>query len=616
MFHAPNTDSKQQADSTKAEPSTREQDWQPAFDGSHALGLPPIGGGGLPPPAPPALRSQQLARLQRAYGNQAVLRMLERSRPAIQPKLVVNEPGDAYEQEADRVAEQVMRMPAPELSIAAAPPQLSRKCAACEEEEAKPLQTKPAGTFEAAAGEAPGIVHDVLRSPGQPLEAPTRAFFELRFGHDFSHVRVHADDRAAASTRAVDALAYTVGSDIVFGSNRYAPNTDSGRHLLAHELTHVLQQRQIESAVIARQPAPDAGAPDAGAAPDAGTVNPVAPDAGAGAGAAPPPGSAPAASAVTVTGLQVDNPTASITFDVPSNLGAAGRHHAVSVASIGATPTIVRAVVSPAVAAGDPSLAGLAWTINGTPATPGADPLQVPVERSAGKRVVGASLGASSAEITVWSVFARIASAPGAISAVDDGATLALGATIAFTASILPKSIVTDADRPALDGANTVPPPGGSNSCGSLLAGGADHRWDMSRQIRRRAIDPAALSAGFATNPRMPACLLTDIPAFPTNNVLGNDDASTVDETNDPYASAGSLTSNDTPTRVLTHTVGADGNTFEQHIQFHEFGRLENRATWWTFSQFAPWRVHIRARRIGGKWVDNGTDIALDNSGF
>jgi hypothetical protein len=116
MYHAPTSDSKQQADSTKANPSAREQDWQPAFDGSHALGMPPVASGGLPSPTP---RRQRLARLQRAYGNQAVLRMLERSRPAIQPKLVVNEPGDTYEQEADRVAEQVMRMPAPELSIAA-----------------------------------------------------------------------------------------------------------------------------------------------------------------------------------------------------------------------------------------------------------------------------------------------------------------------------------------------------------------------------------------------------------------------------------------------------------------------------------------------------------------
>jgi hypothetical protein len=89
----------------------------------------------------------------------------------------------------------------------------------------------------------PPVVHDVLRSPGQPLDAATRAFMEPRFGHDFSRVRVHADARAAASARAVNAHAYTYGRDIVFDTGRYAPGSAAGQHLLAHELTHVLQQR-------------------------------------------------------------------------------------------------------------------------------------------------------------------------------------------------------------------------------------------------------------------------------------------------------------------------------------------------------------------------------------
>ncbi len=239
MFHAPTSDSKQQAGSTKANPSTPEQDWRPAFDGSHALGMPPIAGGGSPPPTP---RRQRLVHLQRAYGNQAVLRMLERSAPAIQPKLVINEPGDAYEQEADRVADQVMRMLAPELSIAAAPPQVSRKCAACEEEKAQMLQTKPAGTSEAAAGEAPSIVHEVLRSPGHALDPSTRAFMEPRFAYDFGGVQIHYDTQANASARAVNAIAYTVGRHLVFSSSHYAPHTFQGLELLAHELAHVVQQ--------------------------------------------------------------------------------------------------------------------------------------------------------------------------------------------------------------------------------------------------------------------------------------------------------------------------------------------------------------------------------------
>ena len=93
----------------------------------------------------------------------------------------------------------------------------------------------------------PPIVNQVLSSPGQPLEATSRVFFGTRFGHDFSQVRVHSDGTAAESARAVGALAYTVGNDIVFDSGQYAPQTTSGQRLLAHEMTHVLQQRVASS---------------------------------------------------------------------------------------------------------------------------------------------------------------------------------------------------------------------------------------------------------------------------------------------------------------------------------------------------------------------------------
>jgi hypothetical protein len=92
--------------------------------------------------------------------------------------------------------------------------------------------------------QAPPIVHETLRSSGQTLDPETQAFFEARFGQDFSQVRVHADARASESARAVNALAYTVGSSIVFGSHQYSPGTAKGRQLLAHELTHVTQDNQ------------------------------------------------------------------------------------------------------------------------------------------------------------------------------------------------------------------------------------------------------------------------------------------------------------------------------------------------------------------------------------
>jgi hypothetical protein len=113
------------------------------------------------------------------------------------------------------------------------------------DEEDKTFQTKkaPAGSRSIEGKEnVPPIVYEVLRSPGQPLDAATRAFFEPRFGYDFSQVRVHTDAKAAESARVVNALAYTVGRDVVIGAGRYSPLSPAGQRLLAHELTHVIQQ--------------------------------------------------------------------------------------------------------------------------------------------------------------------------------------------------------------------------------------------------------------------------------------------------------------------------------------------------------------------------------------
>src|SRR5262245_13618631 len=105
---------------------------------------------------------------------------------------------------------------------------------------AEVLDMRP--TSDARRPAAPPEAREALRSTGQPLDVATRAYMEPRFGHDFSRVRVHFDSRAAASARDVDALAYTVGRDIVFGEGQFAPYTDSGRRLLAHELAHTIQQ--------------------------------------------------------------------------------------------------------------------------------------------------------------------------------------------------------------------------------------------------------------------------------------------------------------------------------------------------------------------------------------
>ena len=116
----------------------------------------------------------------------------------------------------------------------------SGDCAECER---KKLKRRVAG-HDAAQRHAPPVVGEVLNGPGRPLDDPTRDFMEPRFGHDFSKVRIHTDERAAESARSVGALAYTVGRDVVFGAGRYQPGTAEGRRLLAHELTHVVQGGQ------------------------------------------------------------------------------------------------------------------------------------------------------------------------------------------------------------------------------------------------------------------------------------------------------------------------------------------------------------------------------------
>ena len=125
-------------------------------------------------------------------------------------------------------------------------PVLQRKCPNCDEDEKKVLQAKnlPGRVPLIQGHDVPHTVHDLLRSNGQPLDPATRAFMEKRFGHDFSRVRVHSGETAEQSARDMSALAYTMGHDIVFGTGRFAPGTYEERRLIAHELTHVIQQRQ------------------------------------------------------------------------------------------------------------------------------------------------------------------------------------------------------------------------------------------------------------------------------------------------------------------------------------------------------------------------------------
>lgn len=165
-----------------------------------------------------------------------------KSKKRLQTKLTVGASNDPLEHEADRVADQMMRMPAPEVSVAPAA-QVSRTFAEYE-------------THTEGTDTAPASVDRVLASSGKPLDPALRQDMEQRFGHDFSRVRVHSGAAAEQSARDVNAHAYTVGRDIVFGVGQFAPATPGGRRLLAHELTHVVQQsigNRAAATVVQRQ---------------------------------------------------------------------------------------------------------------------------------------------------------------------------------------------------------------------------------------------------------------------------------------------------------------------------------------------------------------------------
>jgi hypothetical protein len=139
---------------------------------------------------------------------------------------MIGESDDPLEREADRVADQVLAAPA-HSAVSGAPSRIQRFSGQLNGQK---------------MDDAPASVDNVLASPGRPLDAALRQDMEQRFGHDFSRVRVHTGTAAEQSVQDISARAYTVGRDIVFGASRFAPGMHEGRRLLAHELTHVVQQ--------------------------------------------------------------------------------------------------------------------------------------------------------------------------------------------------------------------------------------------------------------------------------------------------------------------------------------------------------------------------------------
>jgi hypothetical protein len=159
----------------------------------------------------------------------------------LQTKLVVGDSGDHYEQEADRVADQVMHQPAAGIQPTYASCSTgSSECLRSKSAAEGVIQRQTEGASAGSDSESDNMLGNL--GPGQPLDEGTRTFFEPRFGLDFSQGRLHVDAQAAESARSVNALAYTVGRNVVFGAGQYDPHSMSGRRLLAHELSHVVQQ--------------------------------------------------------------------------------------------------------------------------------------------------------------------------------------------------------------------------------------------------------------------------------------------------------------------------------------------------------------------------------------
>ena len=252
MLLAPTSESNEQSEAarTPEQPASRKPSLGTPPKGMHAAAR----ASRMVPSSRASKRDKIRPGLHRSLGNRAVLRIQgNTSTPLLlQRKLRVGAVNDPLETEADSVANMVMRMPEPNLNTSrGSRGTFQRKCADCEEETdaeihgtaLRTIARNASGNVSNVGGPiAPPLVGEVARSSGRPLDTSVRNFFEPRFKRDLGDVRVHTDSTAAMAARSVNALAYTVGSDITFADGQYQPATTAGRTFLAHELAHVMQQ--------------------------------------------------------------------------------------------------------------------------------------------------------------------------------------------------------------------------------------------------------------------------------------------------------------------------------------------------------------------------------------
>jgi Domain of unknown function (DUF4157) len=171
-----------------------------------------------------------------------------KAKQLVQPKLTINTPGDQYEQEADAMADRVIHMSSNEMAkpvTGLIGRSLQRKCEHCEEEEKKkkPVMRKAeTGSSGMSVSSSFDNSLNASKGGGSPLPKGTRSFMENAFSIDFSSVKIHNGSQASEMSKGINAKAFTTGNDIYFKSGEYSPNSEEGKKLLAHELTHVVQQ--------------------------------------------------------------------------------------------------------------------------------------------------------------------------------------------------------------------------------------------------------------------------------------------------------------------------------------------------------------------------------------
>ncbi|MEM9544886.1 MAG: hypothetical protein AAGA77_02885 [Bacteroidota bacterium] len=352
---------------------------------------------------------------------------------------------------------------------------------------------------------------------------------------------------------------------------------------------------------------------------------------------------------VTVTA----HPNDTRTHKIPSLLGSTGKDHFCTVKN--ASNMIFRAVLNPA-----PPDAQITWEATGrtiTSPSVGGDRKTAHINRNpaSGMRIpikikVGGNDVYEGLAWIIWTAAPVVALSPAPYAAV--GATFTqFSGTITFRYAIQPATVVTSGtDIPNLTGVNTSlagavvnPPrvPAGDtnvqNSGAATLNGGADRKWDVSRQNIQKPINLANVPNSVANATSQGAGdLFVLYTNFPSDNLAGNDDRGTGDEDNNPYvagtAGLGNIGSSDSPSRPILHSDGSVGDTFEMRLHFKEFCRLLLDTTWYPISGFSLWKIHMRARKVSEAtdgndydgdglmnkelWIDNTSVLQQNNTGF